>query len=113
VDGDDKVCGVDRSILDYRGKAVSTTNLIRHVTSTVTTKESEILRRISWCEYSWVRSVWADWGWSSQWEDSEVVKSCRRRMSVFCQCRGLFRQSRQSRSLGPGLGLIRLQSLIY
>ena len=31
VDGDGKVCGADRSILHYRGKAVSTTNLIRHV----------------------------------------------------------------------------------
>ena len=40
------------NILHYRVKSVSTTNLIRHVTSTVTTKEVEILRRISWCEYS-------------------------------------------------------------
>ena len=31
VDGDGKVCGADRSILHYRGKVVSTTNLIRHV----------------------------------------------------------------------------------
>jgi hypothetical protein len=52
VDGDDKVCGVDRSILHYRDKVVSTTNLIRHVTSTVVTKEAEILRRISWCTCS-------------------------------------------------------------
>ncbi len=52
VDGDGKVCGVDRSILHYRDKVVSTTNLIRHVTSTVTTKEAEILRRISWCACS-------------------------------------------------------------
>ncbi len=34
----------------------------------------------------WVRSVWDCWGWSSQWWDSEVVKSFRRRMSAFCQC---------------------------
>jgi hypothetical protein len=52
VDGDDKVCGADRIILHYRGKTVSTTNLIRHVTSTVDTKEVEILKRISWCECS-------------------------------------------------------------
>jgi hypothetical protein len=55
VDGDDKVSGTDRSTLHYRGKTVSTTNLIRHVTSTVATKEVEILRRISrisWCECS-------------------------------------------------------------
>jgi hypothetical protein len=52
VDGDDKVCGADRIILYYRVKAVPTTNLIRHVTSTVATKEAEILRRISWCECS-------------------------------------------------------------
>jgi hypothetical protein len=31
VDGDDKTCGTDRSILHYRDKTVSTTNLIRHV----------------------------------------------------------------------------------
>ncbi len=54
VDGDEKVCGVNRSILHYRGKDVSTTSLIRHVTSTVVmcTKEADILRRISWCECS-------------------------------------------------------------
>jgi hypothetical protein len=52
VDGDDMVCGDDRIILNYRGKVVSTTNLIRHVTSTVDTKETEILGRISWCECS-------------------------------------------------------------
>jgi hypothetical protein len=52
VDGNGKVCEADRSILHYRGKAVSTTNLIRHVTSTVDTKEVEIFRRISWCECS-------------------------------------------------------------
>jgi hypothetical protein len=52
VDGDDKVSGTDQIILNYRGKTVSTTNLIRHVTSTVATKEEEILRRISWCECS-------------------------------------------------------------
>jgi hypothetical protein len=52
VDGDGKVCVADRSILHYRGKTVSTTNLIRHVTLTVVTKEGEILRRISWCECS-------------------------------------------------------------
>jgi hypothetical protein len=52
VDGDVKVCGADRNIRHYRGKAVSTTNFIRHVTSTVATKEEEILRTISWCECS-------------------------------------------------------------
>ena len=31
VDGDGKVCGTDRSLLHYRGKVVSTTNLIKHV----------------------------------------------------------------------------------
>ncbi len=41
VDGDDKVCGFDRSILHYRGKDVSTTNLIRLVTSTVATRNSQ------------------------------------------------------------------------
>jgi hypothetical protein len=52
VDWDGKVYGVDRSILHYRDKVVSTTNLIRHVTSTVATEEEEILRRISWCACS-------------------------------------------------------------
>jgi hypothetical protein len=31
VNGDTKACGADRSILHYRDKTVSTTNLIRHV----------------------------------------------------------------------------------
>ena len=46
----------------------------------VVTKDAEILRRISWCECSWVRSDWVCWVWCSQWWDSEVVKSFRRRM---------------------------------
>jgi hypothetical protein len=32
--------------------------------------------------------IW--WGWWSQWWDSEVVKSFRRRMSALCQCRGWY-----------------------
>jgi hypothetical protein len=39
-------------------------------TSTVATKESEIFRRISWCECSWARSDWVCWVLCSQRWDS-------------------------------------------
>jgi hypothetical protein len=42
------------------------------------------------CEYSWDRSDWVWWGWCGKWWDWEVVKSFRKWMLSFCQCRGWY-----------------------